>query len=115
MHGHSATQGKIFGIAWPIGFATLYIVEGALAHQGADSTMLGLVSAAGPLLVTSMMYLAGAAIWLDKAMLTMGVWLALVVATGVWTGPITVLLVNSLAGGGGFLAVAGYLAWRKRR
>ena len=90
-------------------------MQGALAHQGADSAVLGLVSAAGPLLVTSLIYLTGAAIWLDRAMLTIGAWLAFVAAAGVWTGPITVLLVNALAGGGGFLVVAGYLAWRKRR
>jgi hypothetical protein len=115
IQGQSANQGTIFGLAWPIGFASLYLLEGALAHQGASGTVLGLFGAAGPLLVTSLIYLVGAAIWLDRAMFTMGAWLAVVAAVGVWTGPVTVLLVNAVAGGGGFLVMAGYLAWRARR
>lgn len=114
VHGQSEMQGMIFGISWGIGFVALFTVQAALAHNGASDTVLALVSAAGPLIVTSLMYLAGAAIWTDKPMLTMGVWLAVVAAVGVWTGPITVLLVDALAGGGGFLVVAGYLVWRKR-
>ena len=114
VHGQSEIQGRIFGIAWPIGFVTFFVMEGALAHGGASNTVLGLVGAAGPLLVTSLVYLVGAAIWLDWAMFVMGAWLAVVVAVGVWTGPVAVLLIDSLAGGGGFLAMAGYLAWRRR-
>lgn len=115
VHGQSEAQGRIFGIAWPVGFGAFYAIEGALAHQGADVTVLGLVGAAGPLLVTGLIYLIGAAIWLDRPMLVMGVWLGVVVAAGVWTGPVTVLLIDALAGGGGFLVMAGYLAWRRSR
>lgn len=114
VHGQSEVQGRIFGIAWPIGFVAFFTMQGALAHAGASDTVLGLVGAAGPLLVTSMVYLVGSAIWLDWAMFVMGAWLAAVVAVGVWTGPVAVLLVASLAGGGGFLAMAGYLALRRR-
>jgi hypothetical protein len=114
IQGQSARQGTMFGFAWPIGFALCYALEGGLAHAGASGTVLGLVGAAGPLLVTSLIYLVGSAIWLDMAMFTMGAWLAVVAAVGVWTGPVTVLLVNAVAGGGGFLVMAGYLLWRRR-
>lgn len=114
LHGHSQAQSRIFGISWGVGFVALFVVEGALAHSGADSSVRALVSAAGPLLVTALVYLEGAVIWLDRKMLTMGVWLALVAAVGAWTGPVTVLLVSGLAGGGGFLVMAGYVVWRKQ-
>ncbi|HVV24897.1 MAG TPA: hypothetical protein VHF06_36035, partial [Pseudonocardiaceae bacterium] len=78
VHGVSEMQGAIFGVAWPIGFVTLYTVVGALAHAGASVTVVGRASAGGPLLVTGLIYLAGAAIWLDRAMLTIGVWLPVV-------------------------------------
>lgn len=114
LHGQSETQGRIFGWAWPIGFVAFFTLEGALAHYGATGTVLGLFGAAGPPLITGLIYLMGAAIWLDRSMFTMGAWLAAVAVAGVWTGPVTVLLVNAAAGGGGFLAMAGYLGWRNR-
>jgi hypothetical protein len=115
VHGQSEIQGRIFGFAWPIGFGAFYTMEGALARHGASAVVLGIAGAAGPLLVTGMVYLVGAAIWLDWPMFAMGTWLAAVVAAGVWTGPVTVLLIDAVAGGGGFLAMAGYLLWRRAR
>lgn len=114
VHGHSEVQGRIFGFAWLVGFSAFFTLVGALAHQGASPTVLGLLGATGPLLVTSMVYFVGAAIWLDWPMLAMGVWLAVVVAAGVWTGPVTVLLIDAVAGGGGFLVMTLYLATRRR-
>ena len=113
--GRSAVQGRMFGLAWPIGYGAYYTMEAALAHDGAGAELAGLVGAAGPLLVTGMVYLVGAAIWRDWPMFAMGAWLAVVVAVGVWTGPVTVLLVDAVAGGGGFLVMAGYLVVRGRR
>jgi hypothetical protein len=115
VHGVSEVQGRIFGISWAVGFTVYYVMAGALGAQGASAAVLGLVGATGPLLVTGLIYLLGAAIWRDWAMFTMGCWLAVVASVGVWTGPVTVLLVNAVAGGGGFLAMAGYLLSRGRR
>jgi hypothetical protein len=115
VHGQSEIQGRIFGISWAVGFAVFYVMDGALGRQGASAQVLGLVGATGPLLVAGLIYLLGAAIWRDLAMFAMGCWLAVVASVGVWTGPVTVLLVNAVAGGGGFLVMAGYLLWRGRR
>jgi hypothetical protein len=112
--GPSAVQGRIYGLAWPIGLAALFGIDGALSQHGASSTVLGLVSGAGPILVTGLIYVLGAAIWLDWSMFWLGTWLAVVAAAGAWAGPVSVLLIGALAGGGGFLAMAGFLALRHR-
>ncbi len=115
VHGQSEIRGRIFGLAWLVGYAAYFVMLGALGRQGASAPVLGLVGAVGPLVITGLIYFVGAAIWLDRAMLSMGLWLAVVASVGVWTGPVTVLLVNAVAGGGGFLVMAGYLLWRGRR
>lgn len=104
--GVSELQGRYYGWSWAIGFIMLFSIEGALAHRGASAEVMGMVGAGGPLLVTSLLYLSGAAIWRQPSMLLLGAWLALVVSAGIWTGPVTMLLVSALAGGGAFLVAA---------
>lgn len=113
--GQTEAQGRIFGFSWLIGFAAWFAINAALSMAGASEDILGVASTAGPLLVTSLLYLAGAGIWLDWPMFVMGLWLALVTAVAVFTGPVGVLLVAAAAGGGGFLMMAGYLSWRGHR
>jgi hypothetical protein len=112
--GPSAVQGRIYGLSWPIGFAALFLIEGALGQHGASGAVLGIVSGAGPILVTGLIYVLAAAIWLDWSMFWLGAWLAVVAAAGAWAGPVGLLLIGALAGGGGFLAMAGFLALRHR-
>jgi hypothetical protein len=112
--GQSEAQGRVFGLAWLAGFVVVFALMGALGRLGADPAVLGTVGGAGPMLVTSLVYLVGAAAWLDRAMLAMGLWLAVVTAVGVYTGPVTLLLIAATAGGGGFLLTAGFLLWRRR-
>ena len=54
IEGPSAVQGRMFGVAWPIGFAAFFAVEGALAAHDASAVVLGIVGAAIPFLVTGM-------------------------------------------------------------
>jgi hypothetical protein len=114
VRGPSAVAGRIYGLSWPIGFAALFVIEGALGHDGASARVLGIVGGAGPILVTGLIYVLAAGIWLDWSMFGLGVWLAAVAAAGAWAGPVSVLLIGALAGGGGFLAMAGFLALRHR-
>ncbi len=104
--GASEVQGRYYGWSWAIGFVMLFSIEGALAQHGAGDEAMGLIGAGGPLLVTSLLYLSGAAIWRQPSMLLLGAWLALVVSAGVWAGPVTLLLVSALGGGGAFLVAA---------
>jgi hypothetical protein len=112
--GPSAVQSRIYGLSWPVGFAGLFGIDGALSQHGASGPVLGLVSGAGPILVTGLIYVLGAAIWLDWSMFWLGTWLAAVAVAGAWAGPVSLPLIGALAGGGGFLAMAAILALRHR-
>jgi hypothetical protein len=108
--GASARQAVSYGLSWPAGFVALFVLEGALAHAGASGKVMGVIGATGPLLVTGLIYVVAAAIWLDRTMFGFGIWLLAVAAAGAWAGPAGALAAGALAGGGGFLAVAAYLA-----
>jgi hypothetical protein len=111
--GNSARQGTIFGLSWPAGFIPLFLVEGALSHAGASAAVMGVIGAVGPLLVTGLIYVTAAAMWVDWTMLALGIWLLVVAAAGGWAGPVGALAVDALAGGGGFLVAAAFLTWKK--
>jgi hypothetical protein len=112
--GTSARQGTIFGLCWPAGFVALFVIEGALSHAGASAAVMGVIGAVGPLLVTGLIYVTAAAMWVDWTMLALGGWLLAVAAAGGWAGPVGALAVDALAGGGGFLAAAAFLTWKKQ-
>jgi hypothetical protein len=112
--GVSARQGIIFGLCWPAGFAAMFAVTGAAGHFGASPTVMGVLGAATPLVLVGLIYMVAAGMWLDRVMFCLGAWELLVAAIGAWTGPVGVLLMDAVAGGGGFLAAAALLAWRNR-
>jgi len=43
-------------------------------------------------------------------MLMLGAWLAVTCVAAAWTGPVSVLLIEALAGGGGFVVASALLA-----
>ncbi len=112
--GVSARQGMMFGLSWPVGFAALFSLIGAVAHFGASPSVMGVLGAAGPLVVVGLIYMVAAGMWLDRIMFWLGAWELLVAAVGAWTGPVGVLLMDAVAGGGGFLAASALVAWRNR-
>ena len=73
--GTSARQAAIYGMSWPAGFIALFVIEGALSHAGASNAVMGVIGATGPLLVTGLIYLMAAALWLDRTMFGFGIWL----------------------------------------
>lgn len=111
--GQSTVQGAIWGAAFSAGYASWFAVAGAIDHYGASRAVLGIAYAVGPVLVTGLLYMLAAAIWAEWSMLILGAWLAAVCIAAAWTGPVNVLLVEALAGGGGFL-VASTLLTRRR-
>ena len=65
--------------------------------------------------MTGLIYVVGSAIWLDRVMFSVGLWLLAITAAGTWTGPVGLLLTGALAGGGGFLVAAALLWLRSRK
>jgi hypothetical protein len=112
--GVSARQGRMYGLSWPTGFGALFVIIGAASHFGASRKLMGVLGAAGPLLLVGLIYMLAAGMWLDRVMFWLGVWELLVAATGAWTGPVGVLFMDAVAGGGGFLAASALLAKRNR-
>ena len=112
--GVSARQAMMYGLSWPAGFAALFTIIGAAAHFGASPTVMGVLGAAGPLVLVGLIYMLAAGIWLDRVMFWLGAWELLVAAVGAWTGPVGVLFMDAVPGGGGFLAAAALLAFRNR-
>jgi hypothetical protein len=114
VYGGSETRGWMYGWSWAVGFGVLFGIEGALRHAGASAAVDGVIAAAGPVLVVSLIYVVGAAMWLDRVMFGLGVWLAAVAVAGAWTGPVHVLLVVAVASAAGFFTAA-LLTRRHRR
>jgi hypothetical protein len=112
--GLSSTSGKLYGWAWMIGFTCVYSIMGGLIHAGASEAVIGLFASAGPVLVVSIMYLVGGALWHNWTMFVVGAWLALVNGVAVMFGAVTFDLLMATGGGGGFLVAAVYEARRKR-
>jgi hypothetical protein len=112
--GVTPLQGRMYGVAWLLGFSAVFVIDAALASHGASHAVQGIAYATAPVVVTALIYLVGAAVWLDISMFILGVWLAAAAAVGAWTGPVSVLGIEALAGGGGFL-LAAVLVLRRRR
>jgi hypothetical protein len=110
--GVSARQATIYGIAWPAGFGSMFMIIGAAWHFGASPKVTSVLGATAPLLLVGLIYLLAAAMWLDRVMIWLGLWLLLVAAVAAWTGPAGSLLTAAVAGGIGFLLTASWLAWR---
>ena len=59
-----------------------------------------------PALLVAALYMAGGAMWTDRAQFALGAWIALSTVVAAAVGPPGLLLVMSLAGGGGMLVAA---------
>ena len=112
--GVSSSSGNMYGWAWLLGFVCLYAMMAGLGRAGASAAVIGLFASAGPVLVVSLMYLVGGALWRDRTMFVVGGWLVLVNVVAVLVGVEPFGLIMGIAGGGGFLVAAAFEARRRR-
>jgi hypothetical protein len=111
--GPSALKGAMYGWAFFLGFLSLGFSL-ARVSDGLPSIDQGLLWSAASVALVSALHMAGGAVWHDRDLFTLGVWLSLVNIGGVIAGPGWHSLVIAVAGGGGMLAFAAVVAARRR-
>ncbi|WP_130406413.1 transporter [Micromonospora violae] len=111
--GDSARRGKWYGYAWALGSVSVYAGLGRISeHLPPDQgALLWSATAVG---LTGALHMAGGAIWLDRDLFRLGVWISVINLIGAIAGPGWHALVVAVAGGGGILVV-GALAHRRQR
>lgn len=115
VRGASADAGTMYGLTWPVAFIATGIMLGALSQAGLTGEQMALVSNGFTVLVVGALYMAGGAMYRDRAWFVLGVWITLVVAVGTLLGVPYLFLVMSLAGGGVMLVAALVQHIRMRR
>lgn len=111
--GDSARRGQWYGYAWALGSVSVYAGLGRISeHLSHDlAALLWSATAVG---LTGALHMAGGAVWLDRDLFRLGVWVSVINLIGAIAGPGWHALVVAVAGGGGMLVV-GALARRRQR
>ena len=114
--GPSVLQRGIFVLALAAGGFALDIFIHAASQASTDRALVVQLSAAAPLLIVGLVFVASCAAngILDWPRLAVGLWLLAVAAEGAWAGVVTYLAVCALAGGGGILLMAAIEPWLRR-
>ena len=115
VRGPSQVAGAMYGFSWTIGFIALTVVNVGLRRAGLSDDQVTLLWSGSALLVIGLLYLAGGAMLRSWPQYVVGAWTMIAGAASVYVGVPNNFLVLSLAGGGGFLAQAGYYTWRALR
>jgi len=112
--GDSARRGAYYGWSWTIAFVTLCVVLARVSDRlPADLTTL--VWSAMTVGLTGALHMAGGAIWLNRPLFQLGVWISVVNVAGVLAGPGWHSLVMCVTGGGGMIVFGAVAAGWKRR
>jgi hypothetical protein len=114
VQSESNVRGAMYGLAWGVTFITMGFTISRFADLLPEPEAILLWGSAS-VLITSALFLAGAALFGDKKMFGLGIWLALINIVGTIAGPGWHSLIISLAGGGGMLVVGLYLLRQVRR
>lgn len=112
VRGPSQVSGAMYGFSWTLGMLALVAVNVGLQHRGLTDDQVTLLWSGTALIVVGILYLAGGTLMRNWPYYAVGAWTMIVGAVSVYVGVPGNFLVLSLAGGGGFLAQAGYYVWR---
>jgi hypothetical protein len=108
VRGLSAIRRRAFLLSTLLGYAAMFTLEGALARAGASRPALDLFSAAAPILIIGLLYLARSVTVPDWPVAGLGLWLVIVAAVSGYAGPRAVWAIDALAVGLAFLLVAAF-------
>jgi hypothetical protein len=115
--GPSRAVGQMYGWSWFIAFLAGQAMVGALGRAGVTDEVVQVAANGVSALIVGILYMAGGALWHDRAQFVLGAWMALVAAAAAFAGLPGTYAVMGIAGGGGFLvgAVIEHLARRSGR
>lgn len=117
MYGHtvgeSSQAGMMYGFAWMLAFLMLGVIGSRLSHYLPEREQFLLWSATSTGFV-GILYAAGGAVWRNRALFALGLWVSAVNIAGIVAGPGWHALLLSLAGGGGLLVTSVVLSARSR-
>ena len=114
MAGVSRRTGQLYGWSWFVAFAAGQTLVGGLAGAGLPDEAVALAANGVSALIVAILYMAGGALWQDRAQFALGVWMAVVAAVATLVGLPWTFAVMALAGGGG-MAVGALLAHLAQR
>ena len=114
VRGRSSVQGTMYGFSWLIAYVGMGVTLSRFNDVLADPE-IGELYTGVAVLLTGALHIAGAAIWEDRTLFALGVWIIVVNAVGSILGPGWHSLIISLAGGGGMLLAGLLLMLRARR
>ncbi|SCE84141.1 hypothetical protein GA0070607_2228 [Micromonospora coriariae] len=111
--GDSARRGLWYSCAWGLGSVSVYAALGRVSEH-LPHDLAGLLWSATAVGLTGALHMAGGAIWLDRDLFRLGIWISVINLAGAFAGPGWHALVVAVAGGGGIL-VAGTVARLRQR
>lgn len=112
--GDSSRRGIWYGCSWALGSVTVFTALGQVTdHLPYD--LAGLLWSATAVGLTGALHMAGGAIWLDRNLFQLGVWISVINVAGTFAGPGWHALVIAVAGGGGILVAGAIARLRQRR
>ena len=115
VRGQSAFQGRMYGIAWALGFTVMGALSSQIGRAVDDFWLRGLLINSIAVLIVGLLYICGGTIFHDKAQSFLGIWLLLVTVAALAAGPQWFLAVFLFLGATGLLAGAVVETLRTRR
>ena len=112
--GESARRGAYYGWTWAISFAAITVIL-VRVSDALPEDMRTLVWAASNVAITGALHMAGGAIWLNRPLFQLGVWISVVNVAGVLAGPGWQSLIMCVAAGGGMIVFGAAASRWKRR
>jgi hypothetical protein len=101
--------------SWPLAMTGVFAADTGLALHGLPVRLDALLWTGTGACTVGVLYLAGGMLFRDRLHYGLGVWMLMTGAASVFAGAPGNFAVLALAGGGGFLAAAGWYAWVGRR
>jgi hypothetical protein len=107
--GPSSRQGAMYGFTWSVAFIAMAVLLSRLSSL-LPVPEANLLWAGAMVTLTGILHMAGGAIWNDRDLYVLGVFINAVNVIGIIAGPGWHALIVAVLGGGGML-VAGLVSW----